>query len=114
MWEKIFFQLIILMGELDPGLLTQSIQKYLALVHACVCCVCCTLPAGFPSAGNCTISHSVRNTPQCSDPLNPRTLTLAFLSFFIFVCLSLQGLDRTPAQEVKEKEETQAPRQRRT
>lgn len=31
MWQK-FFKLIILMGDLDPGLLSQSIQKYLALV----------------------------------------------------------------------------------
>lgn len=41
-WKKI--KLIILMDELDPGLLTQSLQNYPALVYArisCVCCVCC-------------------------------------------------------------------------
>lgn len=49
--KRNFFQLIILMGELDPGLLTQSIQKYPAL-RACMCVLCVLHSAGVGWGGS--------------------------------------------------------------
>lgn len=83
----IFFKLIIHIGALDPGLLTQSIQKYPALVYACiglVCCVCCF----FMFAGACWIATQFPE--MCEIPISiwgkPPVVPPPLPLFILHVC----------------------------